>query len=76
MTKQCIFGLVEDVGVRDVMATVGGDGAELHSSDRLLSGHEPLGLEIDAARRGSRPHQFPNLHWVGGPAGEEGCLQG
>lgn len=76
MTKQHTSGLVEDVDVRDVTAAVGGDAAELHSLGRLLSGHEPLGLEIDAARRGSRPHQFPNLHWVGGPAGEEGCLQG
>lgn len=49
VTKQRIFGLVEDVGVRDVMPAVGGDAAEMHSLGRLLSGQETLGLEIDAA---------------------------
>ncbi len=76
VTKQHTSGLVEDVGVRDVTAAVDGDAAELHSLGRLLSGHEPLGLETDAARQGSRPHQLPNPHWAGGLAGEEACLQG
>lgn len=76
VTKQRTSGLVEDVGVRDATAAVDGDAAELHSLGRLLSGREPLGLETDAARQGSYPHQLPNPHWVGGPAGEEACPQG
>lgn len=76
VTKQHTSGLVEDVGVRDAMAAVGGDVAELHSLGRLLSGRDLLGLEIDAARQGSRPHQLPNPHCAGGLAGEEACPQG
>lgn len=76
MTKQHTSGLVEDVDARDVMAAVGGDAAVLHSLGMLLSEREPLGLEIDVARQGSCQHQFLNQHWVVGPAGEVGCLQG
>lgn len=76
VTKQRTSGLVEDVGVRDATAAVDGDAAELHSLGRLLSGREPLGLETDAARQGSCPHQLPNPHWAGGPAVEEACPQG
>ncbi len=74
--KAAYIWLVEDVGVRDATAAVDGDAAELHSLGRLLSGREPLGLETDAARQGSCPHQLPNPHWAGGPAGEEACPQG
>lgn len=76
VTKQHTSGLEEDVGARDVMVAVGEDVAALHSLGRLLSGHEPLGLEIDVARQGSCQHRLPNQHWVAGPAGEVGCLQG
>lgn len=76
VTEQHTSGWVEDVDVAvNVMAAVGGDAAVLHSLGQLLSGYEPLDLEIGVAHQGNHPHQLPNRHWVGGPAGVEEYLQ-
>lgn len=78
VTKQHTSGQVEDVdvaaGVWDVMAAA--DAAVLHSLGQILSGNEPLGLEIDVAHQGSHPHRLLNRRWVGGPAGVEEYPQG